>query len=238
MRKIDCEHCAIRTQSVIKDLPIDQLDAFRATGMSSLYKARQVIFHEDTPAAGLYILCHGAVKLYQSDRFGRQHTLDIAAPGDVLGELPVDPESTYSTSAEALTDSQLCYLPRERLVEFIQKHPMTGVRLLEAFSKSVTIARKRVRALALKRAESRLAELLVQLADAAGEPMGNGNTRLTLGYSRREIAEMIGVSPETAIRLLGRLKSKHAITTRHRELIITDAEKLGRLANHDSINAQ
>jgi CRP/FNR family cyclic AMP-dependent transcriptional regulator len=102
----------------------------------------------------------------------------------------------------------------------------------------VSTARQRVRALALKRAESRLAELLMQLAAAGGESMANGITKLTLNYSRRELAEMIGVSPETAIRLLGRLKSKRAITTRRRELIITDSKKLERLANHDSINAQ
>jgi CRP/FNR family transcriptional regulator, polysaccharide utilization system transcription regulator len=238
MRKIECEHCVIRKSGVIQDLPVEELDAFHGCGVSSLYKPRQVIFHEDTPATGLYILCRGAVKLYQSDRFGRQYTLDIAAPGDVLGEIPADPGACYSTSAEALTDSQLCFLPRDSLVAFIRKHPMTGVRLLEAFSKTVSTARKRVRALALKRAESRLAELLMQLAHAGGEPLADGSTKLQLGYSRRELAEMIGVSPETAIRLLGRLKSKRAITTRRRELIITDSEKLARLANHESSNAQ
>jgi CRP/FNR family transcriptional regulator len=238
MRKIHCAHCVIRGRSVIQDLPDRELDAFRACGTSALYKPRQVIFHEDSPATGLYILCHGAVKLYQSDRFGHQHTLDIAAPGDVLGELPVDAGASYSTSAEALTDSQLCYLPRQRLVEFIQAYPMVGVRLLEAFSKSVCVARRRIRALALKRAESRLAELLMQFARAGGEPLGDGTTRLTLGYSRRELAEMIGVSPETAIRLLSRLQQKQAINMHHRELVITDADKLARLAHHDSTAAQ
>ncbi|HXQ23922.1 MAG TPA: helix-turn-helix domain-containing protein [Candidatus Acidoferrales bacterium] len=37
-----------------------------------------------------------------------------------------------------------------------------------------------------------------------------------------EIAAMIGVSTETAIRLLARLKQTRAITTNLRELIITD----------------
>jgi CRP/FNR family transcriptional regulator len=234
MRKIDCESCPIRTRGVIKDLPIDQLDRFKACGVSAIYKRRQVIFHEATPASGLYILCHGAVKLYQSDRFGHDHILDIAAPGDVLGELPLDPAECYSASAEALTDSQLCYLPRDRLVQFIQAYPMTGVRLIEAFTKALSTARKKVRALALKRAENRLAELLVQLAAATGEPLHNGSTRIRLDYSRRELAEMIGVSTETAIRLLGRLKQKKAISTERREVIITDAEKLARLANHES----
>ena len=237
MRKFDCEHCGIRHLSIIKDLPPEQVQDFQACGSTAIYKKRQVIFHEGTPAGGLYILCHGAVKLYQSDRFGRDHILDIAVPGDVLGELPLDPSETYSVSAEALADSQLCYLPRERLIPFIQAHPMTGVRLIEAFSKAVSAARKKVRALALKRAENRLAELLIQLARAAGEPMKNGATRMRLDYSRREIAEMIGVSTETAIRLLARLKQKRAITTNHRELIITDADRLARLANHDDIAA-
>jgi CRP/FNR family transcriptional regulator len=237
MRRIDCEHCGIRSRGVIRDLPVAELDGFRACGTSAIYKQRQVVFHEGTPAGGLYILCHGAVKLYQSDRFGHDHILDIAGPGDVLGELPLDPAECYSVSAEAIADSQLCYLPRERLVQFIQAHPMTGVRLIEAFSKAVSIARKRVRALALKGAENRLAELLMQLASAAGESMPNGSTRLKLNYSRRELAEMIGVSPETAIRLLGRLKQKRAITTSHRELVITDSDKLTRLANHDSTAA-
>ncbi|HXQ22040.1 MAG TPA: Crp/Fnr family transcriptional regulator, partial [Candidatus Acidoferrales bacterium] len=180
MRKFDCEHCGVRDHSIIKDLPIEQIKEFQACGSTAIYRRRQVIFHEGTPASGLYILCHGAVKLYQSDRFGRDHILDIAVPGDVLGELPLDPTETYSVSAEALADSQLCYLPRERLVPFIQTHPMTGVRLIEAFSKAVSAARKKVRALALKRAENRLAELLIQLARAAGEPMKNGATRLRL----------------------------------------------------------
>ena len=237
MRRIECEQCGIRGRGVIRDLPLAELDAFRACGAAAIYKQRQVIFHEGTPANGLYILCHGAVKLYQSDRFGHDHILDIAVPGDVLGELPLDPNECYSVSAEAIADSQLCYLPRDRLVGFIQEHPMIGVRLIEALSKAVSTARKRVRALALKRAENRLAELLIQLANAAGESMSNGSTRLKLSYSRRELAEMIGVSPETVIRLLGRLKQKRAISTRHRELVITDAEKLMRLANHDSIAA-
>jgi CRP-like cAMP-binding protein len=242
MRRIECEHCGIRTtKDVIRDLPVSQLDSFRECGSSAIYRQRQLIFHEGTPAHGLYILCHGAVKLYQSDRFGHDHILDIAVPGDVLGELPLDPHECFSVSAEAVADSQLCYLPRERLVAFIQEHPMTGVRLIESLSKALSTARKRVRALALKRAESRLAELLIHLANAAGASgsngNGNGERRLTLNYSRQELGAMIGVSQETVIRMFGRLKQKRAIETRHRDVVITDAEKLYRLATYDNLSA-
>jgi CRP/FNR family transcriptional regulator len=217
----------------------EKIDEFRACGAVAIYKARQVIFHEGTPAVGLYILCYGAVKLYQSDRFGHDHILCIAVPGDLLGELPLDPTEPYSVSAEVLTESQLCYLPRERLVDFIQANPTTSLRLIAALSKALSAARRKAGDLALKPAETRLAEVLVQLASApTGEAAPSNPTRVALGYSRREIAEMIGVSTETVIRLLGRLRRKGLITSHGREIVISDVQKLSRIANHVSMDAR
>jgi hypothetical protein len=48
---------------------------------------------------------------------------------------------------------------------------------------------------------------------------------------------MIGVSTETAIRLLGKLKQRRAITVDHREVTITDIEKLTKLAHYDDMEA-
>jgi CRP/FNR family transcriptional regulator len=220
----------MRGSSLVANVPDTELDAFRACSTIAIYKSRQVIFHEGAPANGLYFLCHGAVKLYQSDRRGSEHIVAVAAGGDVLGELPSDPSAPYSVSAETLTDSQLCYLPRARLTQFILAQPMAGVRLIGALSAALGVTHKKVRSLALKTAESRLADLLIQLAATTG----SGGTRLTLRYSRRQLAEMIGVSTETAIRLLGRLKRKRAISTSQRELIIADADRLLRIANADT----
>jgi len=236
MRKIPCENCAIRDAACIVDLPTDRLDAFRDCGATALYRSRQVVFHEGESAEGLYILCVGAVKLYQSDRFGREYILDVAAPGDVLGELPLDPSEPYSVSAEALTDSQLCYLPRARLLEFIQIHPMMGVRLVAALSKALASARRKARDLALKGAEGRLAELLARLVEAQGERV-NGGAQVTLSYSRRELAEMIGVSPETAIRLLSGLRRRGVIVPEGRQIVVSDFDKLLRLAQRGEIDS-
>lgn len=235
MRKIECGACTCSGPGNICDWAPEAIDDFRATGSSAVYKPRQVIFSEGSPCTGLYILCHGAVKLYHSDRFGRDHILEVATPGAVLGELPLDEIHTLSISAEAITESQLCYLPREKLIHFLQKWPITAVRLIGALSGELASARRKVRDLALKGAESRLADLLVQLARANGGC--ETGSRVQLHYTRREMAEMIGVSTETAIRLLTKLKQKNAISTHHRELVIADAEKLGRIASQGEIAA-
>jgi CRP/FNR family transcriptional regulator, polysaccharide utilization system transcription regulator len=234
MRKIRCETCPTRSRGAICDLPAEALKDFQLAGSTALYKPRQVVFSEGAPPSGLYLVCSGSLKLFHSDRFGREHILEIAGPGAILGELSLDEGPPVSISAEAVTETQLCFLARERLVPFLERHPQTAIRLIIALSAELASARRKVRDLALKGAESRLAGLLVQLARVNGsQPTG----QVQLGCSRRDLAEMVGVSTETAIRLLGKLKQKHAITVERRDITITDFDKLTKLANYDEIEA-
>lgn len=229
-----CEVCPARHESLVCDVAHEVLADLRAAGSTVLYRPRQVIFAEGTPAAALYLVCQGAVKLYHSDRFGRDHILDVAGPGAVLGELALDDDAAMSVSAEALEPSQVSHLPRERLAGLLQRHPDAGLRFLAALSRQLAVARRKTRDLALKGAESRLAALVLQLAGAAGPP--RSGQRLALRYTRRELAEMIGVSTETAIRLLAALKRKGALASDGRDLRLTDLTRLARIAQHDEID--
>jgi CRP-like cAMP-binding protein len=232
MRRIPCETCAVRGDSVVCNVPTDTLADFRAAGTATIYRPRQVIFSEGTPATALYLLCHGAVKLFHSDRFGRDAILAIAAPGALLGELALDDRSVMSISAEAVSEAQVLVLSRERLADFTRRRPETAIRFMAALSRELAVARRKVRELALKGAEARLAGLLVHLAGAHCAE-GAAGARLHLPYSRREMAEMIGVSTETAIRLLSGLKRKGAIAGDKRDMTIADVERLRRIAQHD-----
>ncbi len=231
MRKIACETCPVRSQAFICDLPLAAINDFRAASTTAVYRPRQVVFSEGNPATGLYLICQGSVRLYHSDRFGREHILEVAGPGAVLGEVPVDATQTLSVSAESLTDTQLCFLPRERLMQFLQRYPQTGVRLLGALSSELATARRKVRDLALKGAESRMAGLLLQLARTGADVAGR--RQIHLSYTRRELGDMIGVSTETAIRLLARLKQKRMIQIDRRTVVLTDVQRLTQVANYD-----
>ena len=238
MRRIACDQCAVRQLTCFADLDAEGLGEFQGCRMSGLYKPRQVVFHEGTPAAGLYVVCQGIVKLYRSDRFGRDFIIDVATPGAILGELSLDDDETYSSSAEALTEAQLAFLPRERLVHFIERHPDVAVRLIATLSKALAGARRKAGELALKRADARLADLLLRLAEESRRAgPTTGPTRVRLVYSRRELAEMIGVSTETAIRLLAKLKRNRMIATEGGDIVIADAERLTRLAHQSDLAA-
>ena len=240
MRRLSCQHCAVRETTCFGDLPPEDVAEFQACTVTGLYKPRQVVFHEGTAANGLYVLCQGTVKLYQSDRFGREYIVDVATPGAILGELALDDEHTFSSSAEALTEAQLSFLPRERLVKFLERHPTIGIRLIATLSRALAATRRKAGELALKRADSRLADLLLRLGEAAwhGTELANGNGRhIRLAYSRRELADMIGVSTETAIRLLGKLKQSKMIAVDDEGIEVLDLERLTRLAHQGDLTA-
>lgn len=234
-RAVPCEECAIRGRTCVRDLDDGQLAEFRSLARPVVYKPRQLVFHETMPAAALFIVCRGAVKLYHAGACGRESTLAIALPGDVIGEIPPDESQPYSVSAETLCESQLCCLTRGAVERLVRLNPMAGMRLLGALSRSLADARRKVRSLALKGAESRLAEILLSLSGARvgddGSGDGHREIHVHLQYSRRELADIVGVSTETAIRLLGRLRDRGLIEVRHRTIVIRDPHRLACLAS-------
>jgi CRP-like cAMP-binding protein len=234
MRRITCDGCPVRAQGAICAVPAEAQEDFRRVAQATVYKVHQVVFAEGNPCSGLYLVCHGAVKLYHSDRFGREHILEIAGPGAVLGEFALDSAQPLSISAETLTEAQLSYLPRERLEWFVQQYPATAIRLIDALGRELARARRKVRDLALKGAEARLAALLLQLTAA---PPKASTSRPQLHYRRRELAEMIGVSTETAIRLLTKLRTRGVISIDRRDIAITDPIRLKRIAGDDETGA-
>jgi CRP-like cAMP-binding protein len=236
LRRIACQQCTVRRLTCIADLASDELVDFQACAVTGLYKPRQVVFHEGAPAAGLYVLCQGTVKLYRSDRFGRDFIIDVATAGAFLGELGLDDADTYSASAEALTEAQLSFLPRERLVQFLERHPKTSIQLIATLSRALAAARRKAGELALKRGDARLADLLLRLGNGARhEPDARGHPHIRLDYSRRELAEMVGVSTETVIRLLAKLKGDRTIAIEDEGVVVLDLERLTRLARYGDL---
>jgi CRP/FNR family transcriptional regulator len=205
-------------------------DDFRdAVSAHMVYRPRQVVFEEGHPCAGLHFVCRGSVKLFHSDREGREYILEIAGPGAVLGDL--GGERCQSISAVALTEARLAFLPHARLEQFVHAHPRSAIRLIGTLGRDLARTRRKVRELALKDAAARLAGLLEQWARAANDR--DPGPRILLPYRRREIAEMIGVSTETAIRLLAKMRTKGIISVTRREIAILDPAGLSRIARPD-----
>lgn len=186
----------------------------------------ELIFQAGRPAEGLYVVGSGVAKLVQETSDGtRLYILDIRGRGDLLGEEALFSGQPYAASAKAICTTQLCYLPHDDLEAAIERHPDVALVLLETMGRRILDNHRARVELAYDRSEARMARALLRLSQRFGH-RGNGHGALGLELSRTELAELLGLRPETAIRILSEWRHEGIIELDERSLVIRERDRL------------
>ncbi len=224
-----CRSCDCKRRCFFNFLSPETLKRFRAGRKMRRYKAHQYIFQEDEQPQGIFILCVGDIRMFKTDDRGRELTLMYLSCGDLVGEIPFLGGEPYCASAETLRESVLCFLPRE-LVDYIGAHePEFSRRLVRRVSRFVCHSMERAFGFAFRGADARLAGFLLALkeppGDAAALPCGGRHD-----YSRLEIAQNVGLSPETVIRALSAFQRRGLIRLDGKRIEVRDRAALLNIA--------
>lgn len=94
------------------------------------FKAGQTIFEYGDRGAEIYIVRSGQVEIYVENTDGEKVVLAKNERGDVIGEISFLDGGSRSASALALEATETLVLHRERLLEFIERHPHAALDLL------------------------------------------------------------------------------------------------------------
>ena len=184
------------------------------------YGADEAIFHEGTPAFGFFIICHGKVKLIKQGPAGKRQILKIVGPGELLGEENLFDGGTHTASARTLEPTRARFIKREDFLDFLKRHPTIALQLAEKVARELQGFQAKLIETAYESCRARLARLLLALAEKYG----------TESISRTDLAEMAGISTETAIRTLGEFEEKGLISLKRRKITIVDRAGLEELA--------
>ena len=203
-----CFGCEVRSAAVCRVLECDDLAAMRRIGWSIRLGAGQPLFHEGDPATRVFTLTHGALKLYKLLPDGRRQVTGFMLPGDFLG-ITVDDD--YAFTVEALTESKLCWFPRQRFGEFVETHSDLERGLYRLAAHELAAAQAQMVLLGRKTAEERVASFFVGLLERAERISGDAEPMIDLPMSRLDIADYLGLTKETVSRVLALLKNKRAI---------------------------
>lgn len=174
---------------------------------------------------GLYFIRSGKVKLYKSSTDGKQQILRIAGNGDILGHTSLFSNEPYHVTAEAIEDSEICFLDKNAFFAFLRNDPSMAFKLLSRLSHELIYAEGKVLDLAYKSARVRFAEFLLMLKESFGV-LEKGVHRLDISLSREELAQAVGTTLETAVRLLSEFREEGFIEVKKRAISILESEKL------------
>lgn len=225
-----CHDCPIRCIGIFSSLCDEDLFKIKEFTHQNFYKRRQIIFHEGNSCQGFYVLRSGRVKLIKSHSTGRQQIVKLVSPAGIMGEVAAFENTPYVFTAEAMEDSNICFINKEEFFRFIRERPEIALRMISMLSRELRIARTQMMDIALMDARGRMAGLVLSLAGEYGQARDDEGMLLGLSLTRNEMAEMIGVSQETAIRLLSQFKDDGLIRTNRRHITILNEERLRMIA--------
>jgi CRP/FNR family cyclic AMP-dependent transcriptional regulator len=124
------------TVTMIGEVPIfELLDAEEREALAQMmdnreYNAGETIFHYGDAGGHIFILRNGRVELFVESTDGEKIILAENERGDVIGELSFLDGGPRTATALAREDTQVLTMDRERLLEFIDKHPHAAMDLL------------------------------------------------------------------------------------------------------------
>jgi len=225
--------CLIKENTLFTDLSEGQLGAFKDVIVFSTFGKRDVIFLEGDRVEGLYVVRLGRVKLLRASASGKEQIIKILNPGDILGFEIFYGAEFFTNTAIAMEDCELCYISKDDFFDILEKEPYIAKKLIISMGRELKEAYERIGHLGLLNAREKLAQLLYTLALDYGV-RENGGIRLNLQLSRLEIAELLGITQETSIRLLKGFKEEGIISIKRKEIVITAPERLMEIAGMEA----
>lgn len=184
-----------------------------------------MIFLQGDPGQALYLIESGRVRIYVQDENGQETSVIFYSAGDLFGELSAIDGLPRSASAEAVEDTIVQVLSRERLRMHLRASPQLAYNFMQALSVRVRYATLQVGSLTLHDVPSRLAHKLLELAQGHGRIDADG-VRIDMPLTQSDLASLIGATRESANKVLGHFRREGYIRVDQSQITILDPEAL------------
>lgn len=170
----------------------------------------------------------GRIKVFKSSDDGRELIVEVAGPGDFIGYLELLNDTPYTTSASALEDSEVYYIPREDFTNLLHQNRDVSARLIKMLAKNLAEQEENLVRIAYHSVRKRVAEALLHLDAKYQEEDGQS---VAISMMRQDLAQIIGTAKETLIRTLSDFQDEGLIKIEESSIYLINREKLENLPN-------
>lgn len=229
---VPAAHCStdLRLQ-ILGDLPffaalsLKEIAAANEQFREHGFAAGETITFTGEPAANLYVVASGHVKLLHHTLAGKDILLDLLTPGEFFGNLSAQEDATYADTAMAHSDVCVLAIPTVAFRALLAQHAAVALAVLDLTTHRLQSAQERVRQLSAYSVEQRIAATLLRLAEKLGDERDVG-CLIQTPLSRDDLAQMTGTTPESASRVMSQLQKEGLIASGRQWVAITDQPAL------------
>ncbi len=160
-----------------------------------------VLLRRGAESPGAFVVMQGQVRIATTAEDGREVTLGVLGPGDVIGEMSLIDGEPVSADATALDACVLMAIERGRFLRQLRTSPDLCLRLMAVLTRRLRRSNAALEEMALLPLPVRLGRVLLRLAKDYGAPVPGG-TRIEVRLSQKDLAAIAGASREKVNRQL------------------------------------
>ncbi len=191
-------------------------------------EAGTTLFDQGAPCAGLYCIQTGLVGIRKLDARGNSTLLRLCGAGETVGYRAFLRKSDHLTTAEMLLPGRVCFIDRATVRALLTQNPNLGLRFLDHSVRDADELAQRYFEGVTFPVRTRLLNVLMVLYERFGGLDADGRAVLELPLSRQDLAALIGTSPESMSRNIGRVQDEGFARFEGRTVRIDDIDALMR----------
>jgi CRP-like cAMP-binding protein len=219
----------LRRSTIFRRLTPEDRAQLAAVATTRDYDKGGFLFTEGDHSDVLFAVVTGRVKVFKTTPRGSDVILELFGPGDPVGAVAVYEARAYPASAVALEPTTCLLVPRQSFFTLLETRPTLVRGLLVGLTHRLVELTNRLAELSGGRVEARLARFFLKLAADIGRPRADG-VFIGLVLSRQELADMIGTTIETAIRIMSRWGKDDIVRTEKDGFLVVNREALEAMA--------
>jgi len=199
----------------------DLKDFFRNYGIPFSFDAREVIYKEGSRSKYVFLILEGAIKSYKLNEQGKMLTTSIYKEDDFFGYTSFSKNIAYQDTSEAIKTTKLVGVKKEKLVTLLDNNHKVVLDLVDLLAENLTDVKDQLLDMAYDSVHKKTSATLLKFAEKI-----NYKPDDTIKISRQDLANVAGISTETLIRSLSKLKKEEIIEIDGRNIKILDLEAL------------
>lgn len=201
----------VRRVPIFSGLTTEQQDLVATVARPRILSAGELVHGAGERTGKMFVVHTGEIKLSRTLPSGRKQLLRVARPGETLGEHAFLTGNSTLEEAEARSQTRLCVFVHDDLTKLIDQYPNIAHRMLRTLGDRLAHTEHRL-TLSSQSVDVRIADYLLQQPLIRRGPVTNGIMRVQLPLSKKDIASLLGTTPESLSRALSRLRNKGFLT--------------------------
>jgi CRP/FNR family transcriptional regulator, dissimilatory nitrate respiration regulator len=213
--------------ALFQGVSVEKIKTLAAQSLYKKFKPGEIVLGETDPIRSFYVVIEGQLKLYRSSPEGKEQTLQLLGPGDPFGLCTAFATDSFPASAMAIVESAVLMIPGTLMEATARQEPSLLFNIIQILSQRLKDSMNLIESLSLKEIPGRLASFLLH---ALSKETGEKKNQLELTITQRELAKILGATPEALSRALRKMVNDRILTTSGRMITILNWDALEQLA--------